>query len=110
MTILTIRKHKRFAVRQTARLLRSGKRPSTGLLVEVSLDGGRLAIAGSDSLAIDQPVTIEISGFAKLKAQVRWAGNGLVGLRFDQPLHNCELDELLQSCRPELVSGLAMRA
>ena len=110
MTILTIRKHKRFAIRQTARLMGLGRRPSTGLLVEVSLDGGRLAIADSDRLSIDQTVTIDIAGFAKLKAQVRWTGNGLVGLRFDQPLHNCELDELLQSCRPKLGSAMAMRA
>ena len=110
MTILTIRKYKRFAVRQTARLMGLGRRSCTGLLVEVSLDGGRLAIAGSDKLATGQPVTIDISGFARLKAQVRWTGNGLVGLRFDQPLHNCELDALLQSCRPELASMVALRA
>lgn len=110
MTILTIRKHKRFAIRQTARLFRAGKRPSAGLLVEISLDGGRLAIAGSAGLLIDQSVAIEIAGFARLKAQVRWAGDGLIGLRFDQPLHNAELDELLRSCRPEIGSEIAMRA
>lgn len=110
MTILKIRKHKRFAVRQAARLLCDGKRPGAGLLVEISLDGGRLAITGSDGFAIDQAVTVDISGFAKLKAQVRWAGNGLVGLRFDRPLHNVELDQLLQTCRPEMADGGAMRA
>lgn len=110
MTILTIRKHKRFAVRQTARLFCSGKRPSAGLLVEVSLDGGRMAIVGSDRFAIEQGVAIEITGFAKLKAQVRWAGDGLVGLRFETPLHNAELDELLQSCRSQALNGAAMRA
>jgi hypothetical protein len=110
MTILTIRKHKRFAMRQAARLFSVGKRPCAGLLVEVSLDGGRLAIARSYGFAIEQPVTIEIAGFAKLKAQVRWASNGLIGLRFETPLHNCELDALLQSCRPELAGSLAMRA
>lgn len=110
MTILTIRKHKRFALRQAARLFAAGKRPCAGLLVEVSLDGGRLAIARSEGYIIEQGVTVEITGFAKLKAQVRWAGDGLIGLRFETPLHNCELDELLRSCRPELARNLAIRA
>lgn len=110
MTILIIRKHKRFAMRQTARLFCAGMRPCAGLLVEVSLDGGRMAIAGSDRFSIEQAVAIEITGFAKRKAQVRWAGNGLVGLRFDVPLHNCELDELLRSRNPQAGNGEAMRA
>ena len=92
MTILTIRKHKRFAMRQAARLLCADNRPWAGLLFEVSLDGCRLAIADCDGFAINQPVTVAIAGFAKLKAQVRWAGNGSVGLRFDlfrDVSHNC---------------------
>ncbi len=109
MTILTIRKHKRFAMKQAARLLCADNRPCAGLLFEVSLDGCRLAIADCDGFAINQPVTVAIEGFAKLKAQVRWAGNGSVGLRFDHPLHTAELDELLQTCRPEQDSGAAMR-
>ena len=108
-TILTIGKHKRFAMRQAARLICAGNRPCAGLLVEVSLDGCRLALADSDSFSVEQSITVEISHFAKLRAQVRWSGNGFVGLRFDHPLHTAELDELLQTCRPEQDSGAAMR-
>ncbi|MEO6717910.1 MAG: PilZ domain-containing protein, partial [Novosphingobium sp.] len=101
LSILVIRKHQRFAVRQAVRLQWDRGRPSPGLLVEVSLDGCRLSIPGSGALATGQAVTLAIDEVTARGAQVRWADNGLVGLRFDQPLHNAELDELLTRCRPQ---------
>jgi hypothetical protein len=55
MTILTIRKHKRFAVRRKANLVCSGNRPKPGLLVELSLEGCRMGITGSADFAVSEP-------------------------------------------------------
>ena len=101
LTVLVIRKHQRFAVRQAVRLQWEDSRPSPGLLVEISLDGCRLAIPGSGGLATGQAVSLAIDAVTARGAQVRWADNGLVGLRFNQPLHNAELDALLTRCRPQ---------
>ena len=104
-----IRKHQRFAVRQTVRLQWADSRPRPGLLVELSLDGCRLSIPGSGVLAANQAVTLRIDSMTSRKAQVRWADNGLVGLRFDRPLHTAELEALLLSCRPQTDQSTALR-
>lgn len=110
MTILTIRKHQRFAVRRQVRIARDGARSCQGLLVELSLDGCRLSLVGSGDFAIDQPVSVRINDFGAIKAKVRWAGDGFVGLRFDAALHNAELSLLLQACRPRIDNSPPLRA
>ena len=80
------------------------------MLVEVSLEGGRLSLSGSSAFVVEQPVMVRIGGFGNVQARVRWAGEGFVGLRFDAPLHNAELDLLLQACRPEFAQDSTMRA
>lgn len=110
MAILTIRKHKRFAVRHEVNLVVTGSRPRSGLLVEVSLEGCRLGLPGSHAFAAEKPVAVRIGGFGTIKATVRWSGDGFVGLRFDAPLHNAELGELIEICRPGPGSIGAARA
>src|SRR5258708_453343 len=75
MNILTIRKHKRFAVRRKANLVGAGGRPMPGLLIELSLEGCRMGFASSAKLAIGQQVKVRIGGFDDFRAEVRWAGN-----------------------------------
>lgn len=101
MSVLVIRKHQRFAVRQSACLDSAGCKPCPGLLVEVSLDGCRFSLAQFRELAIGQQVSLRIDGFTARNAQVRWADDKRVGLLFDQPLHNAELGALLQDCRTD---------
>jgi len=110
MSILIIRRHKRFAVRQAVRLRCAGHKPSSGMVVEVSLDGCRLAMARSSGLSLDQLVTLEIAQHTTVKAQVRWTNEGLVGLRFDPALHVDELDDLLQTCRAPMTPDLRASA
>lgn len=110
MAILTIRKHQRFAVRQDVNLVSAGSRSRSGLLVEVSLEGCRLALPGSRAFAVEQPVAVRIGGFGLLKATVRWTGDGFVGLRFDAPLHTAELGEIIDICRPAATGQAASRA
>jgi hypothetical protein len=110
MTILTIRKHKRFAVRRKANLVCSGNRPKPGLLVELSLEGCRMGITGSADFAVGQQLKVRVAGFDDFRTEVRWAGDGFVGMRFVQALHHAELDELIRACRPEYALDGAMRA
>ncbi len=110
MTILTIRKHKRFAVRRKANLVCTGAKPKQGLLVEVSLEGCRMGTTGSADFAVGQQVKVRLAGFDDFRAEVRWAGEGFVGLRFAQALHHAELDELIRACRPDYAAEGAMRA
>jgi hypothetical protein len=110
MNILTIRKHKRFAVRRKANLVSPGNRPKPGLLVEVSLEGCRMGIAGCADFAVGQQVKVRIAGFGDFRAEVRWAGQGFVGMHFVQALHHAELNELIRACRPEYAGDTAMRA
>ncbi len=110
MTILTIRKHKRFAVRRKANLVCTGSKTKPGLLVEVSLEGCRMGITGSSDYAVGQQLKIRIAGFDDLRTEVRWAGDGFVGMRFVQALHHAELNDLIQACRPDYTGEVQMRA
>jgi hypothetical protein len=71
MTILTIRKHQRFAVRREAGLLAKGRVPRSGLLVELSLEGCRMSINGAAKYAIGQALKIEVQGYGKLHCMWR---------------------------------------
>jgi hypothetical protein len=110
MTILTIRKHQRFAVRREAGLLAKGRVPRSGLLVELSLEGCRMSINGAAKYAIGQALKIEVQGYGKLSTQVRWVDTGVLGMKFDQPLHVADLNMLLQACRPEFANDGLVRA
>ena len=99
MTVLTIRKHQRFAVRRMARLGARGSKWMGGLLVEVSLDGCRIGNLKADGLTVGQQLKLRIEGFGERLAEVRWSQPGLAGLRFVQALHVAELNGLLCLCR-----------
>jgi hypothetical protein len=99
MTVLTIRKYQRFAVRQMASVHLSRRKPLSGLLVEVSLEGCRLGNVRSDFFAVGQKCKVRIDGFGDRLLEVRWAQHGSAGLRFVQALHIAELDGLLRLCR-----------
>lgn len=110
MAVFTIRKYQRFAVRRAASLHCPKKRHKNGLLVEVSLDGCRLGIAESLNFAVGAVLNLRLDGFDDLKAEVRWSGNGYLGLRFIQALHVADLDRLIRACRPEPVEAERPRA
>lgn len=100
MAIFTIRAHKRFAVCRKVRLRQQGRRGIHGLLIELSLDGCRISHdGGADSLAMEDTLILTIAGTAPIAARVRWLGDGTTGLRFVQPLHVGELENLIRLCR-----------
>lgn len=105
MSVLVIRAHKRFAVRGPASLTKAGRRAAHGLVVELSLDGCRIGGIASSAFVIGDSATLTIHGCEPLPCQVRWAGEGVVGLRFAKPLHFAALDHLIRHCRAEAVQA-----
>ena len=99
VTILSIRKHQRFAVRRKASLCPAKGKRRDGLLVELSLEGCRIGIVRAEEFATGQPLKVRIDGYDDIAGEVRWAQGGLAGLRFAHPLHVAELDRLLNLCR-----------
>jgi hypothetical protein len=99
MTVLTIRSHKRYATRQKVRLCAADERPVEGLLIELSSEGYRISNLGSvAAYTVGQPVTVEIDDdiFA---GRIRWAHNGIAGVRLDSALHTYQIAELLAQGR-----------
>lgn len=99
MAVMVMRSHKRFAVRQTARLRGSNRRAQDGLLIELSLDGCRIGNVDAAKFALGQVATLLVEGFQAMEGQVRWTKDGCVGLRFSHPLHAAALETLIGLCR-----------
>ena len=94
MTVLTIRAHKRYAVRQPVRLGKPGVTPAKGLLIEMSSEGFRISNLGRCEYAIGEEVTVEV-GELTLGGRIRWAHDGIAGVRLENPLYPNQLGELI---------------
>lgn len=110
MTVLTIRKHQRFAVRRMMRLSKTKGKWLGGLLVGLSLEGRRIGNLKNETLAVGQQIKVRIDGFGDMLAEVRWSQPGLAGMRFIHALHTAELDGLLRLCRGQCDENNEMRA
>ncbi|MBO0749143.1 MAG: PilZ domain-containing protein [Porphyrobacter sp.] len=99
MSVLTIRSHKRFAVRRPITLHETSGGKRGGLMIELSSEGCR--ISGLDSLAytIDQQVTLELDGGERVPGRVRWAHDGFVGVKFANALRLTELGAMIEASR-----------
>ena len=100
MTVLTIRAHKRYAVRQPVQLGKPDAKPISGLMIELSSEGCRIRNLGRPGLSIGEPVTVEI-GDLKFHGRIRWTHDGIAGVRLDPPLYNSELGNLIARGRGE---------
>lgn len=110
MSILVIRQHARYAVCRKAQLARPDSKPVSGLLVELSLHGCRLGNINERRFTLDETVTLKVPGFDGLEGQVRWIGDGVVGLRFRQAFRAAALERLIRACRGEAPDEEPMRA
>ncbi len=99
VSVLTIRAHKRFAVCSKVRLRKERRRGIDGLLIELSLDGCRISYVGtSASFALGDPLTLRLDGTEPIAARIRWLREGVIGLRFERPLHIAGLEQLILLC------------
>ena len=101
MTVLTIRAHKRYAVRQPVRVAKPGGTPVGGLMIELSSEGCRISNLGRPGFQIGEPVTVQIDEL-EYRGRIRWAHDGVAGVRLDAALFSGELSELIARGRGEL--------
>jgi len=99
VALLTIRNNSRFAVRHAIRLRGPGGEVLDGLLVEISLGGCRVSNVDARGLRMHDEVTAVIDGFEDMACQVRWLGDGVIGLRLHRPLHCDRLERIIGHCR-----------
>lgn len=98
MSVLVIRANERFALCKPVSLLKEGAHVASGSLIEVSLEGCR--ISRIDDLAAEDGdnFELELEGLPRIEGNVRWSRGDCLGLRFEQPLHQKEMRDLLEIC------------
>lgn len=99
MSVLSIRSQRRFAVRQSVRLRDESGNETTGLMIEVSLEGCRVSGLGEALFMPDSMASMRIDDGPWQSGKVRWAHDALLGFKFHHPLHVKELSEFIGSDR-----------
>ena len=94
MAVLMIRAHKRYAVRQPVQLGKPGATPAKGLMIELSSEGCRISNLDRCDYAIGEEVTLEL-GELSLGGRIRWAHDGIAGVRLDRALYPSQLGALV---------------
>lgn len=107
MTVLTIRAHRRYAVRQVVRLRRDGGKPVSGLMIELSCEGCRISNLGRPGFSIGEEVTVDVDG-SKLHGFIRWTHDGIAGVRLAKALFPAQLGELISRGRGEEAAEIAL--
>src|SRR5690606_26909056 len=105
MTVLTIRAHKRYAVRQTVRICRPCKTPIEGLMIELSAEGFRVSHLGVPGFAIGEPVIVELDELV-YHGKIRWTHDGIAGVRLDQALFANQVHDLIARGRGETAGDI----
>jgi hypothetical protein len=100
MSVVTIRSHKRYAVRQVVNLRKAGGRRAQGLMIELSSEGCRVSNLKRGEHLEGETVTLEIGEIA-LRGFIRWAHDGVAGVRLDNALFSNQLAELVAIGRGE---------
>ena len=96
MTVLVIRSHRRYATRRVVRISRDKRRTVEALMIELSSQGCRLSGLGRAKLEEGDAVTLQLSADLQWPATVRWAHDGLAGLKLDRTLYKQEMEEVLR--------------
>ena len=100
MSVFTIRAHKRYAVRQLVSLRKAGGRRAEGLMIELSSEGFRISNLKRGEHTAGDEVTVEI-GDRTLRGRIRWAHDGVAGVRLDHALFSNQVAELVAIGRGE---------
>lgn len=101
MSVLTIRSYKRYATRLPIKLRREGRKAVSGLLIELSQQGARLSSLGGTKYEAGDKVVIVAPSGDEYDGTIRWAHDGLAGVRLDNSLHLPEMRDLLELNRRE---------
>ncbi|WP_338244478.1 PilZ domain-containing protein [Aurantiacibacter hainanensis] len=101
MSVLTIRSYKRYAARLPIELRRDGRKTVSGLLIELSQQGARLSGLGRGKYETGDQVVIVAPTGEEYEGTIRWAHDGLAGVRLNSSLHLPEMRDLLDLNRRE---------
>lgn len=99
MAVLTIRSHRRYAVRQPVTIGKEGCEPASGLMIELSSEGCRISSLQRGGYSIGDPVVLEIED-RSMTGTIRWSHDGVAGVRLDHALFSRELEEIVARGRP----------
>lgn len=101
MSVLTIRSYKRYATRLPVDLRREGRNIVSGLLIELSQQGARISNLGRSKFEMGDAIVIVTPGKLEIEGTIRWAHDGLAGVRLNRSLHLPEMRDLLELNRRE---------
>jgi hypothetical protein len=104
MSVLTIRAHKRYAMRLPVELQRASAQQVHGLLIELSLQGARISNLDSRDIKPGQQVEMLAPDGKALPGIVRWSHDGIAGIKLTRALHLPELAELVEINRKRSAS------
>ena len=109
ITVLTIRIHRRYAVRSAVQLQREGSGVAQGLLTELSAHGCRVSRVSpcERDLGVGEQVTIVSDLGFELTGAVRWARDGMAGIYLHRAIDPRRMNELLAVTRGVDESGEA---
>jgi hypothetical protein len=103
MNVLTMRSCKRYAVRQSLLVVGPNGSKTEGLLIELAQEGCRISGVEGLQVTTGDAVVLDL-GEHMLRGLVRWAGIGIIGVRFEQALFVHQLGELIAQSRCQLNS------
>ena len=99
MSVLSVRAHRRYALRMPSKLKGEGRKAASCLLIELSQDGARLSNLGQRKFHVGESVVLDTDCGRNLNGTIRWAHDGRAGFEFVQPLHLPELAEMIDANR-----------
>jgi len=94
MTVFAIRASKRFAVRLPVKMKAGRTKAREGLMIELSSEGARISCLGDASYDVGDSVCLHLDGYREMPGTIRWAHDGLAGVKLDRALHTYELEAL----------------
>ena len=110
MSVLFIRAHERFALRESVMVHwghdnDSGTTTIDGMMSEVSPEGCRIENHGRILPAEGENVVVEWGENNARTGLVRWASDGAIGVRFVQSFGESEMAAMLEACRSDVSRG-----
>ncbi|RJY08776.1 PilZ domain-containing protein [Aurantiacibacter aquimixticola] len=105
MSVLTIRAHRRYALRTPAQLKRTGRKAAKCLLIELSQQGARLSNLGQSEFLAGDIVTLVTDCGKALEGTIRWAHDGRAGVTLNRAMHMPEMSALIDASRKDMVAA-----
>jgi len=97
LTVLSITSGRRYAMRLPIGFRTGGARQVKGLLIEISQEGMRISNLGDRSYTVGEPVDLSLPDGHKMSGIIRWAHDGLAGVRLERALTLAELSAVLDN-------------